>query len=146
MNYRHKHTHTHAKLSVLGKCHCIAKNYFFYMTLNILNHVSNKTSGANNIDIRDRKSIAGTIIYFRVNVQNSIWSSRTKRAILTQVETELNSPDTFRSRPVNTNTAVNSFNGFSAKHDVVQHSNHRCALFTIFLSFLSNTKSRAPVI
>ena len=47
------------------------------MTLNILNHVSNKTSGANNIDIRGRKSIGGTIIYFGVKVQNSIWYSCT---------------------------------------------------------------------
>jgi hypothetical protein len=43
-----------------------------YMTLNILNHFSNKTSGVNNIDIRGRKSIGGTVIYFGVNVQNSI--------------------------------------------------------------------------
>jgi hypothetical protein len=51
-----------------------SQKYFFYMTLNILNHVLNKASAANNIDIRARQSIAGMINYFGVNIQNSIWS------------------------------------------------------------------------
>jgi len=89
----------------------------------IVNHVSNKTSGANNIDIRGRKSIADTIVYFGVNVQNSICSSCTKRATLTQVETELNSPDTFRSRPVNTNTARTAFKPqLCTVHNIFEHS------------------------
>ena len=114
------------------------------MSLNILNHVSNEISGAN-ISISE---VVNQLVVrlFTLGLKYKIrYDIQVQRAILTQVETKLNLPDTFRSRPVNINTVLNQFNVFSAKHEVEQHSNHGCALFTTFLSILNNTKSRTPV-